>query len=159
MGAMGIGPSDAEVLYGPFLTRRVNGDGTPIDPLTVKWWYDLQPSGWGCDCGASEMECHSQTCAVTPLYASLVPPDFNMVIGSFHAINAGTTQTVIKCAQCGRERIGRDMDVIYQAPLYNDVGQVTGWQYKYPCNIVKAVCPKHNRKGRIGFQRQAWAGY
>lgn len=105
-------------------------------------YFDLD---WGCDCGASQDERHTQMCAVTPIYASLVPHAMNMIIGSFHAAKAMMTQTVIKCAECGRERLGRDLDVIYQAPLNPHAASVR--EYMCPHNIVKAVCPGHNRKG------------
>ena len=111
-----------------------------------------------CNCGANGMMLHSQTCAITPIYASLVPPEMNMIIGSFHAANAILTQSIIKCAECGRELLGRDADVIYsQPPMANPATQADF--ARNTKRIVKAVCPSHNRRGRIGYQRQAWAGY
>jgi hypothetical protein len=42
----------------------VSGNG--IDRL--RYWQ----RNWGCDCGASEMMRHRETCSVTPLFASVV---------------------------------------------------------------------------------------
>jgi hypothetical protein len=133
---------------------------TTVDPLTVESWHNLQPFRWGCDCGAPAEALHSPTCAVTPIYASLVPPEMNMIIGSFHAANATVVQTVIKCAECGRELLGRDADVIYRAPgSTTDNPDGRTWYRPHPQYIVKAVCPRHNRKGRIGYQRPMPTGY
>lgn len=115
-----------------------------FDPLTadtnihnLRWWHDF-----GCDCNPPEFACHAQTCGITPIYASLVPPEYNMLIGSFHAANIAMTQTVIKCAECGKEHLGKDLLVIYQAPLHATNTQLNNPSTK---NIIKAVCPEHNR--------------
>lgn len=109
------------------------------------WWLD--DMNWGCDCAAKNDDClrHSDICGITPIYASVVehadPPPAELWLD----FTMASTQTVIRCAVCGRERLGRDLDVIYEAPLppYKTSA------YKYPYNIVKAVCPEHNRRGTM----------
>lgn len=134
-----------------------------IDPLTVDWWHDLQPFGWGCDCGASEMERHSETCAVTPLYAQICSDVRGTIANITQPIIDALwlePTTLIKCAVCGRKRIGRDMLVIYEAPLYNSAGGSHLYDYKYPHNVVKAVCPEHNRNTKtVAYQGVAPSGY
>jgi hypothetical protein len=45
-----------------------------MDPLTCDW-YDLvfrdDLKRWGCDCDKTPACCHHDTCAVTPIYASV----------------------------------------------------------------------------------------
>jgi hypothetical protein len=131
-----------------------------VDALTCNqdeiWRMSLEDSEpWGCTCLAKEDPAvrHSHTCGVRPIYAELFRI-YERLHQDPHSINnellwakGGIKQTVIKCALCGRERLGRDMDVIYQAPLRGTVAHDIGMSYKYPHNIVKAVCPEHNRKG------------
>lgn len=125
-----------------------------VDPLTVDWWHDLQPFGWGCDCGASEMERHSATCAVTPLYAEFAAkfPNLGPAMLWSGLDLSFVPQTVIRCAICGRERLGRDMLVIHKG---FQPGETIDGFYVVSRSIytmVKAVCPEHNRKGKMSFQ-------
>jgi hypothetical protein len=104
---------------------------------------------------------HSETCWVTPIYAQLCidSPDTPRHIRTMLTeANLGVIQTVIKCAECGRELLGRDADVIYRAPEGNTVPP-PGFVWHSPERIVKAVCPRHNRKGRVGYQRPMPTGY
>jgi len=135
---MGIGPDDVEVLYGHLL---------PIDPLTIDWWYDLQPSTWGCDCPAKECHAmmHREDCWVTPMFAQLVnemgsPRD---IATDIYAANMGIVYHLIPCAVCGHHIPAKDADVIF----------------RMGGEVAKAVCPRHNRKGVVGFQGVAPSGY
>lgn len=152
-----------EVGGGKFIFTACDGVGRPLDPLTIEWWHDLQEFRWGCDCPAkdNEMMMHAETCWITPIYAQLCidspspPRDCYSTIG---LANLSMTQSVIKCAECGREMLGRDADVIYKAPEGN-IAPSPGFVWHSPERIVKAVCPHHNRKGIVSYQRQSWAGY
>lgn len=117
---------------------------------------------WACDCPAKgiEMAMHTEFCSTTPTFANLAasigaPSDITKPITN---ANLAMTQTVIKCAECGRELLGRDADVIYRPPEGNTMPS-PGFVWHSPKRIVKAVCPHHNRTGSVGYQRQAWAGY
>lgn len=108
-------------------------------------WFDLDDS---CSCGIPECGKHHELCGITPIYASLVldfgcgPVDIASPL--IHA-ELARTQTLINCAECGRAGLAKDMLVIYQAPLnYHHPQPSRVW--KYPKNIVKAVCPEHNRQ-------------
>jgi len=131
------------------------GVGVSFDPLTcdvetLYFYTTLRYGDSDCDCPAKDkpMALHDENCSIAPIYASTVPDNYQMLIGSFHAATARITQTVIKCAECGKERLGRDLLVIYQAPIYSDTPIP---HYKYPYNIVKAVCPEHGRNGKVGL--------
>lgn len=140
-------------------------DQRPIDPLgdvTLHWLYrhslDL------CDCPAKtdDRVMHSERCNITKEYAAMCeaagPRDTPMEICSdISYLRMTTWQSAIKCAECGRERLGKDLLVIYEAPLAYLPGEEH--TYKYPHNIVKAVCPHHNRSSRPSYMRQDWAGY
>lgn len=129
------------------------------DPLTTAMfhWSDAE-----CDCPAKELAAaaHWWTCGITPMFASFAASlDLSDILNEFTRVTGafGMTQTVIKCAECGAERLAKDLVVIYQAPLSNIHG-LTG-KYKYPKNIVKAVCPKHDTIGRVSYQRPMPSGY
>lgn len=155
---MGIGPDDAEVLYGPFFTRVVNGDGTSIDllkdPLRIAVY--LAYVNDACDCSATEDMLHSELCAITPIYADLMMSDGEYTVGQLLRMlieaNLATTQTVIKCAECGTECLAKDMDVVYRH-WESDINPYN------VANIVKAVCPQHNRRGTSSYQRAFASGY
>lgn len=78
------------------------------------------------------------------------PESISDAINEIIAANLNVIQTAIKCAICGRENLGKNMDVIYEAPLNPIAPQLNAGMYRYPKNIVKAICPKHNRKGTVG---------
>lgn len=112
--------------------------------LTTTWPRNSQGRCLLCD--APEYAHHSWDCPSTPIYASMdEAKSLQMLIGSFYAVTLSMFQTAIKCAECGKKRLAKDMDVIYQAavPPVNP-----GSVFRYPHNIVKAVCPEHNRKGQ-----------
>lgn len=131
----------------------------PLGDVTLWWlWKHAQEL---CDCPAkndSSME-HWWTCSSTPIYRNMGPGLVSDALNQISMANLAQTQTVIRCADCGRERLGRDLLVIYQAPLYNSDGGSQLYDYKYPYNIVKAVCPEHNRVGTVGYQRMGPTGY
>jgi len=91
-------------------------------------WLWAQTESCECDPCAY----HAWDCPLTPLYAELyvkVSP-FNSIL--WLDMTMASVQTVIKCAECGKERIARDLDVIYQAPIQPR----PGGSLVYPHNIV-----------------------
>lgn len=134
---------------------------TDIDPLgDVSLWWLWNHSQSLCTCPAKNDSgmVHWWACNISPIFASIGPGLVSDALNAIAMANLTRTQTVIRCAECGRERLGRDLLVIYQAPLnpgptavYND--------YLYPKNIAKAVCPEHNRPGSVGYQRLGSTGY
>jgi hypothetical protein len=116
--------------------------GVTIDPLgdvTILWLSEHGKSL--CNCPAKEMPAakHWWNCSITPIFASMDLSELSELHNEFVRATLSGTQTVIKCAECGTKRRGKDLDVIYQASLNGPS------KYKYPSNIVKAVCPQHNR--------------
>lgn len=102
---------------------------------------------------------HSETCSITPIYAGVAEkyPDVNPRM--WLDLTMVSKQSAIKCAQCGKQRAGRDLLVVYEAPLYNSAGGSHLYDYKYPHNVVKAICPEHNTIGRAKFRRARNSGY
>jgi len=114
---------------------------------------------WGCNCNAEEFQLHDDYCLITPFFAQLCC-EINSIQNlhrDFVTVAMSITQTVIKCAECGRELLARDADVIYKQPIRKWTRLDNLW--KRPKNIVKAVCSQHNRKGRVGYQQPTSAGY
>lgn len=111
-----------------------------------------------CNCSAKDhggVAEHWWTCSSTPIFARMGPGLVSNALNVIAAANLAITQTVIKCAECGQERLGKDLLVIYQAQL-DGSSILPGYSfdmYKYPHNIVKAVCPEHNRNGSANYQR------
>lgn len=119
------------------------------DPLTCPdWWvheYEV------CNCEAPEGAIHAWDCSVSPIYAGMDRESLSDILNEFCRANLAMTQTAIKCAECGRERLAKDLLPIYQAPVMRS-DDYDG-RYRYPSNIVKAVCEYHNRKGTARFVR------
>lgn len=122
-------------------------------------YFDNKDLNWTCTCPARDDSSmmHSKVCGITPIFADLARQSPKFIWDSYteYSWELGY-RTLIKCATCGRERYGKDMDVIYEAPLNFTHG---GGSYKYPSNLVKAICPSHNRKGTISFQGVPPSGY
>jgi hypothetical protein len=134
--------------------------GEVIDPLgDVTMWWLWNHSRDLCDCPAKNDSgvLHWWTCASTPIWRRMGPGLVSDALNQIAMANLAQTQTAIKCAECGRERLERDLLVIYQAPIRNYDPSDNLW--KYPKNIVKAVCPEHNRVGSVGYQQVAASGY
>lgn len=134
----------------------------PLGDVTLHWlWKHSQEL---CTCPAKNDPAmrHSETCGISPIYASWfrvcekIHQDPQSILMEINRANRNMTQHVINCAECGKTIMAKDALVIYQAPLNYQPGD-HGW--KYPKNIVKAVCPSHNRKGTTGFQGVAPRGY
>lgn len=147
---------------GGFTTTVVDGVGNPIhDPLTCPDWW-VHEYRWGCDCPAkdNEMAEHCEFCSITPIYGDVaaIVATVSDIVRPIIDANLAVTVSVIKCAECGRELLGRDADVIYRAPG-STTDNPDGRTWYRPQYIVKAVCPRHNRKGRIGYQRPMPTGY
>lgn len=124
--------------------------GVKIDPLNCTsdaWLWDASQEL--CDCPArwDDAQEHKADCNLNPIYGRMTI-EYNFphnIVADIQTANMTMVQTVISCAECGRKILAKDADVIYQASL-------NGPGYKYPHNIVKAVCPHHNRKGSVSYQ-------
>lgn len=127
----------------------VNALTCDVDCLMTHWPRDA--FGVCVLCEADEMQYHTDTCAWSPIYAELFRwayqrnQDPKTIYNEMLWVKGDFEQHVIKCAQCGRERLGRDMDLVYKS-------WVTDPQPYHPHNIVKAVCPEHNRRGNVGWR-------
>lgn len=98
---------------------------------------------YGCTCPAksNEMSLHSESCGVSPIYAS-VCDNVPMIVGSFHAMNALLTQTAIPCAYCRKLCWGKNLLIVYR---YWD----SDVEPEHPDNILKAICLECNTFGGI----------
>jgi hypothetical protein len=106
---------------------------------------DLQVDPYAlCDCPANgdPAQIHWWTCSSAPIGRDLnTEQPISDAINEIIAANLSVFQSVIKCAICGRENLGKNMDVVYQAPGPR--------QTKSTKTMLKAICPSHNRKGTI----------
>lgn len=127
---------------------------TPIDPLgnvpssnLYDWSLSL------CDCAAKDDDRieHSWNCNVWPIFAEIVDYDMiDEIRNDFFVMRMTVMQHVIHCAICGGEMLGKDAQVIYEAPLNFVPMPGNNPGYRYPRNIVRAVCPRHNRAATNG---------
>lgn len=134
----------------------VNGDGTQItdvlDPhFKIHPEQQIRCEEDDCDCKAPEFALHSEVCHITPIYASVVR-DWgedgdapHQALRDISNAMAMRERHLFACALCGAVAYAEDMTPIYQAPLYNDNPGGPDYAYKYPKNLVKVVCSKHNR--------------
>lgn len=103
-------------------------------------------------CDAIDVEEHKDYCSWSPIYAGLVHNYLDTLDWRLWLdMTMVSTKTVINCAQCGRERLAKDLDVVYRQPSYNNFNNISLIPWKIPQNIVKAICPEHNRKGKVGW--------
>lgn len=104
-----------------------------------RWLWQLEEAE--CDCDV--MALHALACPATPIYAELASEYLDTLNWRLWLdMTMASKQTVIKCAQCGRERLAKDLDVIYK-----HLNDGTPFLRKHE-NITKAICPEHNTRGR-----------
>lgn len=129
------------------------GVGSKTDPLTCHpWalWREIDDPEWGCSCGmirggfALEGALHKEWCGITPIYGRMVReaavPPMEQIEGIIASV-CSIKNTAIKCAQCGREGLAKNMEVVY----HTRPGQQDAFS---TANIHRAVCPEHNRRGK-----------
>lgn len=98
------------------------------------------------ECGAPAMAHHRESCYATPIFAMwCASMPLKSVINSIVS-DCVMYHSLIRCAECGEKKLSKDLLVIYQAPLNYPAAPHLQPGYKYPKNILKAVCPRHNRE-------------
>jgi hypothetical protein len=133
----------------------------PLGDVTLLWLKQHSQSLCTCAAKNDDKVRHAETCDMSPIYAGLfricekIHQDPHSILMDINRANRNITQHVINCAQCSKTIMAKDADVIYKAVLAPR-GRT---DLRYPANIVKAVCPEHNRKGTVSFQGVAPNGY